>query len=155
MRKSIRDESVDLCYIDPPFNSQRDYNQIYNGIGDKQDQAQAQAFTDTWSWDHMAIAGYDEIISNAEGRFSPQVVGLIKGQRTWPGQPFRLPHKSHAASVPSEPCGASSVVPTLRSPDVFLRRTSSVGTAFHPISDPTTGECSNKVSPGPTDTNLR
>ena len=79
MRKSIRDESVDLCYIDPPFNSQRDYNQIYNGIGDEQDQAQAQAFTDTWSWDDIAIAGYDEIIANAEGRFSPQVVDLIKG----------------------------------------------------------------------------
>ena len=79
MRRSLRDESVDLCYIDPPFNSQRDYNQIYNGIGDEQDQAQAQAFTDTWSWDDMAIAGYDEIIANAEGRFSPQVVDLIKG----------------------------------------------------------------------------
>lgn len=79
LRKSIKDETVDLCYIDPPFNSQRDYNQIYNGIGDDQDQAQAQAFTDTWSWDDMAIAGYDEIISNAQGRFSTQTVELIKG----------------------------------------------------------------------------
>ena len=33
MRKFIRDESVDLCYIDPPFNSKRNYNQIYNNIG--------------------------------------------------------------------------------------------------------------------------
>ena len=31
LRKSVKDETVDLCYIDPPFNSQRDYNQIYNG----------------------------------------------------------------------------------------------------------------------------
>ncbi len=29
MRKFIRDETVDLCYIDPPFNSKRNYNQIY------------------------------------------------------------------------------------------------------------------------------
>lgn len=81
MRKSIKNETVDLCYIDPPFNSQRDYNQIYNNIGEE-DQAQAQAFTDTWIWDEIAIAGYGEIISNAEGRFSPPVVELIKGLRS-------------------------------------------------------------------------
>ncbi len=33
MRKFIRDETVALCYIDPPFNSKRNYNQIYNNIG--------------------------------------------------------------------------------------------------------------------------
>ena len=43
LRKYIKDETVDLCYIDPPFNSKRNYNQIYNNIG-KEDQAQAQAF---------------------------------------------------------------------------------------------------------------
>ena len=32
-RRKIKDESVDLCYIDPPFNSKRNYNQIYNNIG--------------------------------------------------------------------------------------------------------------------------
>jgi site-specific DNA-methyltransferase (adenine-specific) len=78
LRKSVKDESVDLCYIDPPFNSQRDYNQIYNNIGEE-DQAQAQAFTDTWVWDAMAIAGYEEIIANAQARFTPQTVELIKG----------------------------------------------------------------------------
>lgn len=30
LRRYIKDESVDLCYIDPPFNSKRNYNQIYN-----------------------------------------------------------------------------------------------------------------------------
>ena len=33
LRKHIKDETVDLCYIDPPFNSKRNYNQIYNNIG--------------------------------------------------------------------------------------------------------------------------
>jgi DNA modification methylase len=69
---------VDLAYIDPPFNSQRNYNQIYNNIG-TEDFALAQAFTDTWIWDDIAIAGYDEIIENAAGRFTPQAVELIKG----------------------------------------------------------------------------
>jgi len=77
-KRKIKDESVDLCYIDPPFNSKRNYNQIYNRVG-KEDRAQAQAFIDTWVWDDRAIAGYDEILSNAQGRFKPQVVELIKG----------------------------------------------------------------------------
>ena len=75
---SIKDDSVDLCYIDPPFNSKRNYNQIYNNVG-SEDRAQAQAFTDTWTWDDLANAGYSEILANSEGRFQPQLVELIKG----------------------------------------------------------------------------
>lgn len=78
MRKYIKDETVDLCYIDPPFNSKRNYNQIYNNIG-TEDQAQAQAFVDTWVWDDHAIKGYDEILGNDQGRFTAQTVDLIKG----------------------------------------------------------------------------
>jgi len=78
LRKKIRSETVDLCYIDPPFNSKRNYNQIYNNVGDE-DRAQAQAFTDTWKWDDLANAGFAEILANAKGRFQPQLVDLIKG----------------------------------------------------------------------------
>src|SRR5579859_1584086 len=78
LRKKIHAETVDLCYIDPPFNSKRNYNQIYNNIGEE-DRAQAQAFTDTWRWDDLASAGYGEILANEEGRFRPQLVELIKG----------------------------------------------------------------------------
>ena len=66
MRKFIRDETVDLCYIDPPFNSKRNYNQIYNNIG-TEDRAQAQAFTDTWTWDDHANQCYEEILTNKNG----------------------------------------------------------------------------------------
>lgn len=78
LRKYIRDETVDLCYIDPPFNSKRNYNQIYNNIGGE-DRAQAQAFIDTWIWDEDANAGYEEILANEQGRFPSQTVDLIKG----------------------------------------------------------------------------
>ncbi len=78
LRRKIRAETVDLCYIDPPFNSKRNYNQIYNNVGNE-DRAQAQAFIDTWKWDDLAIAGHREILANAEGRFQPQLVELIKG----------------------------------------------------------------------------
>ena len=53
----LEKDSVDLCYIDPPFNSKRDYNQIYNNIG-TEDKAQVQAFTDTWEWDDAAQKGF-------------------------------------------------------------------------------------------------
>jgi DNA modification methylase len=81
LRKRIRDETVDLCYIDPPFNSKRNYNQIYNNIG-VEDRAQAQAFTDTWTWDSRASAGFQEIIANDHGRFTAQTVELIRGLRS-------------------------------------------------------------------------
>ena len=41
---TIEDGSVDLVYIDPPFNSKKDYNIIYDGAS-----AQAEVFKDTWS----------------------------------------------------------------------------------------------------------
>lgn len=57
-RKYIKDETIDLCYIDPPFNSKHNYNQIYNNIG-TEDRAQAQAFVDTWVWDSESIVGFE------------------------------------------------------------------------------------------------
>ena len=74
----LKDESVDLCYIDPPFNYKRNYNQIYNNVG-SEDRAQAQAFVDTWTWDEHANAGFDELLANEQGRFTTQTVDLIKG----------------------------------------------------------------------------
>lgn len=49
LRKFIEDESVDLCYIDPPFNSKRNYNILFENIDIKDANAQKQAFSDTWS----------------------------------------------------------------------------------------------------------
>ncbi|HEX8597663.1 MAG TPA: DNA methyltransferase [Chloroflexia bacterium] len=78
LRRYFKDDSVDLCYIDPPFNSKRNYNQIYNNTG-SEDRAQAQAFVDTWTWDAQAIAGFQQILSNDRGAFTSQTVELVKG----------------------------------------------------------------------------
>lgn len=78
LRQKIKDETIDLCYIDPPFNSKRNYNQIYNNIG-KEDQAQAQAFIDTWTWDDAAEKGFEDVISNVGGVFTSQSIELIIG----------------------------------------------------------------------------
>jgi DNA modification methylase len=81
LRQTIRDETIDLCYIDPPFNSKRNYYQIYNNIGGE-DPALAQAFVDTWTWGEQAQSGFDEITSNDQGRFQPQTIEFIKGLRS-------------------------------------------------------------------------
>lgn len=78
LRKHVKDESVDLCYIDPPFNSRRNYNQIYNNTG-KEDIAQAQAFIDTWKWDKLAIKGFQEIVGNDRELFTVQTANLLLG----------------------------------------------------------------------------
>ena len=80
LRQKIADASVDVCYIDPPFNSQRQYSQIYNNIG-SDDKAQAQAFVDTWVWDERADNGFAELLQNGSGRFQPRLVDLLKGLR--------------------------------------------------------------------------
>lgn len=78
LRRFVRDESVDLCYIDPPFNSKRNYNQIYNNIG-TEDKAQAQAFVDTWIWDDAAAQGFQDVLLNKSGLLTTQIIELIRG----------------------------------------------------------------------------
>lgn len=78
MSKYLMDGTVDLCYIDPPFNSKRDYNQIYDGQ-DGKDQAQAKAFTDTWTWDDSAKNALDQILSGDKDPISSGVAAIIKG----------------------------------------------------------------------------
>ncbi len=50
MREHLSDESVDLVYLDPPFNSARNYNILFKQAKKDENQAQITAFTDTWQW---------------------------------------------------------------------------------------------------------
>ena len=80
LRNKIASESVDLCYIDPPFNSKRNYFQIYNNQGGE-DRAQAQAFVDTWEWGDEAVDGLawiTDISQLQNGKLTEQTVELIK-----------------------------------------------------------------------------
>jgi site-specific DNA-methyltransferase (adenine-specific) len=78
LRRKIKDNSIDLCYIDPPFNSKRTYNQIYLNKGEE-DKAQAQAFIDTWEWNDRANEGFEQITENYKGVFTAQSIDLILG----------------------------------------------------------------------------
>jgi site-specific DNA-methyltransferase (adenine-specific) len=72
--KYFPDESVDLIYLDPPFNSKADYNLIFNepGKADKS-QAQIKAFDDTWHWDSAASA----VALNELAQKKPQIAEFV------------------------------------------------------------------------------
>src|SRR5205814_5984773 len=56
-RKEFPDASVDLVYLDPPFNPNADYNVLFREPSGQMSQAQFHAFTDTWSWADAAETG--------------------------------------------------------------------------------------------------
>jgi len=82
LRKYIDDESVDLIYIDPPFNSQKAYNVIFSEPNGTSSQAQIRAFDDTWHWAEQTEQTYSEIIDTAP----PKVVECIKSFRSFLGE---------------------------------------------------------------------
>ena len=65
LRTHIPDESVDLIYIDPPFNSNQAYNVIFSETDGSSSQAQIQAFEDTWHWGETTEGAYHELIGTA------------------------------------------------------------------------------------------
>lgn len=58
LRRHIKDESVDLVYLDPPFNSNANYNVLFAEQGGTPSHAQITAFEDTWRWDTAAAHDY-------------------------------------------------------------------------------------------------
>ena len=62
LRDHIPDESVDLIYLDPPFNSNKNYNILFNSPKGQKSEAQITAFEDTWHWGDEAEREYTEIL---------------------------------------------------------------------------------------------
>jgi site-specific DNA-methyltransferase (adenine-specific) len=61
LRNEIASESVDLIYLDPPFNSQASYNVLFKGPSGKGADAQIEAFEDTWHWGEGAERAFSEV----------------------------------------------------------------------------------------------
>lgn len=78
LRDHVRDESVDLVYLDPPFNSNATYNVLFKGHTGQQSQAQAEAFQDTWEWGQGAELAYDEVM-----REGGDLALALSGLRRW------------------------------------------------------------------------
>src|SRR5438094_3759743 len=62
LRRYVKDESVDLIYLDPPFKSNQDYNVLFAEQDGTRSAAQIKAFEDTWRWDQGAALAYQEIV---------------------------------------------------------------------------------------------
>ncbi len=70
LREQIADESVDLIYLDPPFNSNANYNVLFKAPDGIQSQAQIEAFEDTWHWNESAEQAFDEVMRSGNSTAS-------------------------------------------------------------------------------------
>jgi DNA modification methylase len=86
LRKYIPDGSVDLIYLDPPFNSKATYNVLFKEPGGESSQAQITAFEDTWHWGLESERALQEIaasaIAPAEVKELMSVLPNMVGKRT-------------------------------------------------------------------------
>ena len=62
LRLYIKEETVDLVYLDPPFKSNQDYNVLFMEKDGSLSKSQMQAFEDTWTWDQEAEHAYQEVV---------------------------------------------------------------------------------------------
>lgn len=65
LRNEIKDESVDLIYLDPPFNSNATYNVLFSSPKGHQSDAQIEAFDDSWHWGPQAEREFAEILKSS------------------------------------------------------------------------------------------
>ncbi len=76
LREYVADSSVDLIYLDPPFNSSRNYNVLFRDESGKYSEAQIEAFEDTWHWTQAAERTYHELVTDAPARVSEMIAAL-------------------------------------------------------------------------------
>ncbi len=76
-REYFPDECVDLIYLDPPFNSNRDHNVLFKSESGADSEAQITAFEDTWHWGETAEQTYRDLIINAPAKVSMAIEALL------------------------------------------------------------------------------
>ncbi len=76
-REYFPDECVDLIYLDPPFNSNRNYNVLFKAESGADSQAQITAFEDTWHWGETAEETYRDLITDAPEKVSTAIEALL------------------------------------------------------------------------------
>jgi site-specific DNA-methyltransferase (adenine-specific) len=81
LERHIDSDCVDLVYLDPPFNSSRDYNLLFSEQDGTRATAQVQAFKDTWDWDESAVRVYRKLVESG-GKLSEamQAFRLVVGE---------------------------------------------------------------------------
>jgi DNA modification methylase len=76
LRRYIKDESVDLVYLDPPFKSEQDYNILFAEKNGSESKSQIKAFEDTWIWDEAAVNAYAEVVQHGPEKVSQTLQGF-------------------------------------------------------------------------------
>lgn len=76
LREYIPDESIDLIYLDPPFNSSRSYNVLFKDESGKESESQITAFEDTWHWGEDAERTYHDLVQNSSANVSDMISAL-------------------------------------------------------------------------------
>ena len=82
LRQHIADESVDLIYLDPPFNSNATYNVLFRERSGEESAAQITAFDDTWRWSLESELAYQDVVTQQGGK----VGELLAAMRAFLGQ---------------------------------------------------------------------
>ncbi len=82
MREHIPDEFVDLIYLDPPFNSNADYNVLFEDESGRAAPSQILAYEDTWHWGHESELALAELLSDSSpcleaGQLLESLVGAL------------------------------------------------------------------------------
>ena len=81
LRNHVADASVDLIYLDPPFNSNANYNVLFQEKSGQQSAAQITAFEDTWHWNLDSESAYRDVVANASGKLPD----LLQAMRSFLG----------------------------------------------------------------------
>lgn len=76
LREHIKDESVDLIYLDPPFNSNANYNVLFKTPKGHESAAQIEAFEDTWHWNEQAEREFGELVRCSNTNVSEMMQAL-------------------------------------------------------------------------------
>ena len=76
-REYFPNECVDLIYLDPPFNSNRNYNVLFKAESGADSEAQITAFEDTWHWGETALATYFDLVKDAPAQVSTAIRALM------------------------------------------------------------------------------
>lgn len=76
LRNHIEDESVDLIYLDPPFNSNATYNLLFKAPDGHQSEAQIEAFEDTWHWNKTAEQAFDEVVNSGNSDAAQMLIAM-------------------------------------------------------------------------------
>ena len=82
LKEYVADESVDLIYLDPPFNSNATYNVLFGEKGGEDSSAQITAFDDTWHWGLESELAYREVVTDGPSALAD----MLQSMRSFLGQ---------------------------------------------------------------------